>query len=395
MIRSRASPAQQQRQAMHNANAFKVGLFGANLSGARTATTVPDRWSASWSDCLTMARIADEGGIDFLLPVGRWKGYGGETDFHGTSLETITWATALLAATRRVTVFGTVHAPLFHPLIAAKQIVTADLVGEGRFGLNIVAGWNEGEFQMFGVSQREHDERYRYAEEWLDVMMLAWTGPEQFDFDGEFLKLKEVSAKPKPFGGTRPLIMNAGASSAGQTFALRNCDAFFTSLSSARIMNAEPGGHAASSDVDLIELTAQNVAGIKAEAQAQGREIEVYTQGQVICRPTQKEAEDYYHWANVENAEWPAIDRMLELRNITAANTAPDVLQSKRRMMALSGIGGRPYVGTPDKVAEDMATLARAGLRGIAFSFVNFVKDAPFFCLEVLPRLARRGLRAA
>ena len=394
MIRSNASTAQQQRQAMHNVNAFKVGLFGANLSGARTATTVPDRWSASWPDCLAMACIADEGGIDFLLPVGRWKGYGGETDFHGASLETITWATGLLAATRRVTVFGTVHAPLFHPLIAAKQMVTADLIGEGRFGLNIVAGWNESEFEMFGVSQREHDERYRYAEEWLDVMMLAWTGPEQFDYDGQFLKLKEVRAKPKPFGGTRPLIMNAGASPAGRAFALRNCDAFFTSLSSARIMKAEPGGYAASSDIDLIELTAQNVAGIKAEAQAQGREIEVYTQGQVICRRTQKEAEDYYHWANIENAEWPAIDRMLELHNVTAANTAPDVLQSKRRTMALSGIGGRPYVGTPDKVAEDMATLARAGLRGIAFSFVNFVKDAPFFCAEVLPRLARMGLRA-
>jgi dimethylsulfone monooxygenase len=42
-----------------------------------------------------------------------------------------------------------------------------------------------------------------------------------------------------------------------------------------------------------------------------------------------------------------------------------------------------------------MATLARAGLRGSAFSFVNFVKDAPFFCAEVLPRLARMGLRAA
>jgi dimethylsulfone monooxygenase len=191
--------------------------------------------------------------------------------------------------------------------------------------------------------------------------------------------------KPKPFGGTRPLIMNAGASPAGRAFALRNCDAFFTSLSSARIMKAGPSGYAASSDIDLIELTAQNVAGIKAEAQAQRREIEVYTQGQVICRRTQKEAEDYYHWANVENAEWPAIDCMLELHNVTAANTAPDVLQSKRRMMTLSGIGGRPYVGTPDKVAEDMATLARAGLRGIAFSFVNFGKDTPFFCAEVLP----------
>jgi len=52
MIRANASPAQQQRQAMHNVNAFKVGLFGANLSGARTATTVPDRWSARWPDCL-------------------------------------------------------------------------------------------------------------------------------------------------------------------------------------------------------------------------------------------------------------------------------------------------------------------------------------------------------
>lgn len=395
MNKTNTSPAQRQRQAMHNANAFKVGLFGGNLSGARTATTAPDRWSASWPDCLAMARIADEGGIDFLLPVGRWKGYGGETDFHGTSLETITWATGLLAATRRVTVFGTVHAPLFHPLIAAKQMVTADLVGEGRFGLNIVAGWNEGEFEMFGVTQREHDERYQYAEEWLDVMMQAWTGPEQFDFDGRYLKLKGVRAKPKPFGGTRPLIMNAGASPAGQAFALRNCDAFFTSLSGARIVNADPGGYGASSDVDLITLTAQKVADIKAQARASGREIEVYTQGQVICRPTQKEAEDYYQWANVENAEWPAIDRMLELHNVTAANTAPDVFQSKRRMMALTGIGGRPYVGTPDRVAEDMATLARAGLRGIAFSFVNYVKDAPFFCAEVLPRLARLGLRAA
>jgi alkanesulfonate monooxygenase SsuD/methylene tetrahydromethanopterin reductase-like flavin-dependent oxidoreductase (luciferase family) len=40
-------------------------------------------------------------------------------------------------------VFGTVHAPLIHPLIAAKQLVTADHIGQGRFGLNIVCGWNE------------------------------------------------------------------------------------------------------------------------------------------------------------------------------------------------------------------------------------------------------------
>ena len=57
----------------------------------------------------------------------------------------------LLASSKRITVFGTVHAPLFNPIIAAKMMMTADHIGQGRFGLNIVCGWNEDEFEMFGV----------------------------------------------------------------------------------------------------------------------------------------------------------------------------------------------------------------------------------------------------
>ena len=184
------------RVEMYNANALKIGLFGANCSSARTATLVPERWSASWPDCLKLARLADDAGVDFLLPIGRWKGYGGDSDFHGTTLETLTWASGLLAATERITVFGTVHAPLFHPLIAAKEMVTADQIGDGRFGLNLVAGWNEGEFQMFGVAQREHEERYAFAQEWIDVIKRAWS-EDDFDFDGRYFKLAGVRAKPR------------------------------------------------------------------------------------------------------------------------------------------------------------------------------------------------------
>jgi len=113
------------RLAMYNASVLKIGLFGANCSSGRSATKVPERWSARWPDCLRLARMAEDAGIDFMLPIGRWKGYGGETDFHGTTLETVTWAAGLLAATERLVVFGTVHAPLFHPLIAAKEFVTS------------------------------------------------------------------------------------------------------------------------------------------------------------------------------------------------------------------------------------------------------------------------------
>jgi dimethylsulfone monooxygenase len=368
------------RIAMYNANALKIGMFGANCSSSRTATRVAERWSASWPDCLRLARMADEAGIDFMLPIGRWKGYGGETDFHGTTLETVTWACGLLAATQRITVFGTVHAPLFHPVIAAKEFVTADHIGQGRFGLNIVAGWNEGEFEMFGVRQRDHETRYAYAQEWIDVVRRAWSEEGEFAFRGEFFDLAGVRAKPKPFGGTRPIIMNAGSSGTGQSFALRNCDAFFTATAGTRTS---------------LEGAAKRVQEVKDEARALGREIEMFTIGQVICRPTQQEADDYYHHANVENADWEAIDGMLAQRGITPANSSPDEFAQRRRYFATHAVGGYPFVGTPDKVADELALLSRAGLRGIAVSFVNFLHELPYFRDEVLPRLARMGLREA
>src|SRR5215831_14911771 len=200
-----ANPSLRDRMSLRGGNKLKLGLFGANCSSGRAVTKVPERWSGSWPDNLGLARMADDAGIDFMLPIGRWKGYGGDTDYQGATLETLTWASGLLASTRRLTVFGTVHAPLFHPLIAAKEFVTADHIGEGRFGLNLVAGWNEGEFEMFGVAQRDHEARYAFAQEWVEVVKRAWSEPGEFDVDGEFLKLRGVRAEPKPYGRTRPI----------------------------------------------------------------------------------------------------------------------------------------------------------------------------------------------
>src|SRR5262249_25406182 len=199
------------RIAMYNANALKIGIFGANCSSGRSATKVPERWSASWPDCRRLARMADEAGIDFMLPIGRWKGYGGGTQFYRSTPETIPPAVRPPSANQRTTGVGTVPPPLFHPVIAAKEFVTGDHGGEGRFGVNLVVGWNEGEFEMFGVTQREHDARYDFAQEWLDVVKRAWSERGDFDFHGRFLDLKGVRAYPKPYGDTRPIIMNAGS----------------------------------------------------------------------------------------------------------------------------------------------------------------------------------------
>jgi len=50
-------------------------------------------------------------------------------------------------------------------------------------------------------------------------------------------------------------------------------------------------------------------------------------------------------------------------------------------------------VGDPDFVAQELADLSKAGLKGIGVSFVNYGTELPYFVAEVLPRLERLGLR--
>ena len=135
---------------------LNLGLFGANCFGGLTVTTVPEHWDPSWENNQKLARMSDDAGMGFMLPLGRWKGYGGVTDHNGSNFETLTWATGILASTRHIMAFGTVHVPLFNPVVAAKQMATADLIGQGQFGLNVVCGWNGDEFDMLGIYLVQH-----------------------------------------------------------------------------------------------------------------------------------------------------------------------------------------------------------------------------------------------
>jgi len=192
-----------------NQNQLKLGIFSSNCSGGMSVTKVPERWVNSWENNIRLAKLADAAGIEFLLPIARWIGYGGETDFHGSVLETLIWATGLLAHTKRINIFATVHTAFIHPVVAAKQLATADQLGEGRLGLNVVAGWNKPEYDAFGVNLPEkHTDRYALAQEWFDVVTRIWNHQGPFDWDGQFFHLRNVYGFPRPFDG-RPPVMNA------------------------------------------------------------------------------------------------------------------------------------------------------------------------------------------
>jgi alkanesulfonate monooxygenase SsuD/methylene tetrahydromethanopterin reductase-like flavin-dependent oxidoreductase (luciferase family) len=171
--------------------------------------------------------------------------------------------------------------------------------------------------------------------------------------------------------------MNAGASPAGNAFAIRNCDAFFTQVSR-----------------DSVEKSAEIVKRAKDEAMQYGRELDVYGVGVITLKPTQKEAEEYYRHCVFEQADWNAVDLILLKKNISPETVGAEEHQ-RQRIGYAQGMGGRAIVGDPDRVAQVFINLATAGLRGIAVSFVNYLEELPFFRDEVLPRLVRLGVRVA
>ena len=136
---------------MFNENRLKLGTFSANCSSGMAVTKVPERWTNDWANNLDLVKQCDEAGIEFMLPIARWIGYGGETDFHGNVLETVTWAAGLAAHSQNIQVFATVHTAFNHPIVVAKQLATLDQMSGGRLGLNVVAGWNKPEYDAFGV----------------------------------------------------------------------------------------------------------------------------------------------------------------------------------------------------------------------------------------------------
>jgi FMNH2-dependent dimethyl sulfone monooxygenase len=364
------------RAELGSSNALKLGIFGANMSSGIAATKVTERWSASWDENVALAQMLDNAGVEFMLPVARWKGFGGSTNFEGAGFETVTWACGLLGATTNLTVFGTVHAPLVHPIFAAKQFVTVDHAARGRFGLNLVCGWNQDEFEMFNVSQRDHETRYVYGAEWLRVIRTMWESEGAFDFDGEFLTLHGVESQPKPYGGTQPVIMNAGSSDTGKGFAIANCQYL---LSTIRMS---------------VEQAAENVADAHQRAAALGKRLGVMTTASVVCRPTQREAEEYYRYYADEQADWDAVERMVDIGSRGSSTTMQPEHYQRMRVRFAAGYGGWPVVGDPDRVANEFIAIARAGFSGIAMGFVNYLAEFPYFRDEVIPRLERAGVRS-
>lgn len=348
-------------------------MFSFNVCGGLTQLKTP-LWDGSWEKNLAVARLAEASGLEFLLPLGLWRGirdYPLESDDEGGSFETLTWASGLLAATESIAVFGTLHVAYVNPVFAAKQVVTAHHIGRGRFGLNIVSGTVAKDFGMFGLTPGDHDAQYDYTEEWVTIVKRIWSEAAPFDHEGEYFHLRQVLGKPKPYGGQAPMLISAGHSHRGRAFAMRHADALFTSLTE-------------------IENVAEELRMARASTEGGGR-VPIYGSGHLICRPTKKESDEYYHYLVYELGAWDGVEEAVAKRMRNRTMSFASLERLKERI--ISGHGTFAIRGSYDGVAETFKQLYEAGMDGMAIGLVDYIGDFPVLRDEILPRMERLGLR--
>lgn len=196
------------------------------------------------------AKVSERGTFDAIFfadilnygPEATWAHKGTE-DF-----EPLTTTAALASVTERLGLVVTGSATFQPPYHLARQLLSLDHISGGRAGWNLVTSFAQAAIDNFGGGDViPHEERYRIAEEALEVVRKLWDSWDEAtvvedrsrgvyndvdrihvaDHRGEYFTVKG------PLGVTRsaqgqPVLFQAGSSPTGRRFAARHAEVIFT-----------------------------------------------------------------------------------------------------------------------------------------------------------------------
>ena len=306
-----------------------------------------------------------------------------------------------------------------HPFNFARQVSTLDHISQGRIAWNIVTGTQDNGARNYGLPQlTDHAERYRWAEEYVDVVYKLWEG--SWD-EGAVLKDKDNGVYadvtkvhkifhegeryrvegphlPAPSPQRTPLLFQAGASESGRRFAAQHAEAVFI---------IAPNPEAAKWQVEQTRELA-------VEYGRQPDDIKFFQGLTFVIGDTEEEAlqkaAEHAGWSSDEGflAHSAIVDKTgrtyppeTELKDVDT-NTMKGFTELLRRTITdreptVADVAGRVsrnnlIVGTPEQIADEIERWQAAGVDGI--NVVNSVIPGSFeeFADKVLPVLRERGL---
>ncbi|PLR79363.1 dimethyl sulfone monooxygenase SfnG [Bacillus sp. V3-13] len=335
-----------------------------NVSGGLVVSKQPQRTGWNFESNKKYAQIAEQSGYDYaLLQTRFFASYGAENQ-----LEAITLASALASVTDKLKLISAVHPGLWHPGVYAKMLATLDQISNGRAAVNVVSGWFKQEFIGYGEPWLEHDERYRRAEEFIQVLRSLWT-EETTTFKGDFYRINEAPLKPKPVQGAELPIFQGGNSLAAKKMAARVSDYYF--------MNG-----------NTLEGFKSQIDEVKKLAEKEGRSLKFAVNGFAIVRDTEEEAVQLLRDI-VANADVEAVNGFKE-----AVKEAGQSTRDKQGMWANSTFEDlvqyndgfkTGLIGTAEQVADRIIELKKIGIDLVLTGHFHYEEDLQRFGEEVIP----------
>ena len=199
------------------------GVFLPNGSNGYLMSSAYKPYHPTFKDNLEITQLAEKNGFSYVLPMVKFRGFGGDTGCWDACLEPFNLVAGLAAKTEAIRFFPTVSMPAVHPTYAARMISTLDQISEGRTGLNAITGWNKPEYSQMGLWPGEsyYKDRYNLASEYMTILRELWLYGET-SFEGKYYTLTDCKCFPTP--DTHIDIVSAGQSKEGLAFVEKYAD---------------------------------------------------------------------------------------------------------------------------------------------------------------------------
>lgn len=352
---------------------MKFGVFLPNGSNGYIPSAGSPVYLPTFEHNRAISVEAEKQGLDFVLSMMKFRGFGGETGYWDACLESFTLMAAIAAATKTIGLFPSISLLSQHPAYVARMVATIDDISGGRCGLNIVTGWNKPEYEQMGLWRGDayYERRYEFAADYLTILRKLWRDGTA-THKSEFFELNDCRCLPTP-AGEIPIVC-AGQSPRGKQFVADMADQQFVMTDPATLRDS--------------------VADITARADRAGRRVGIYALFHMIIADSDEQAQRIGQDI-IDRADSGALENILASAALDT-NTGGTSDQLKAGLNQSLEDGNLAFMGIPvihgsaATVAEKIAAIGRdTGVDGMLFSWPDFVSGCRNFGENVMPLLDR------
>ncbi|MEK8129914.1 LLM class flavin-dependent oxidoreductase [Paenibacillus filicis] len=404
--------------------------LGAGLTGVGTSNAAWRRPQAKINASvdidhyISQARKAEEGKFDLLFVADGLFINEKSLPHFLNRFEPLTILSALAAVTSHVGLVATISTSYSEPFTIARQLASLDHISKGRAGWNIVTSPLEGSALNYGKPHPEHDDRYRIADEFLQVVKGLWDSWEDDAFVGDkengvFFdpdKLHALNHQGTYFSVQGPLniirsrqghpvIFQAGTSSVGRDFAAAHADCVFTnlvSLESAQAYYNDIKSRAVHfgknpADISILPSIQPVLGATQEEADRKFRRVGELLSAEDTLNYLGRFFDHYDFSKHPLDEPFPELDDSVG-GNAFQGGTRRIKSQAKEnnwtlRETALQATYPRhPFIGTPEKVADEIQRWFESGASDGFIVGQNEAGGFEEFVDLVVPILQDRGL---